>query len=368
MLVKGICSSKFFKLKEIFQDYFINKDEIGANFSIVKNKEILVNIYGGLKNNNDYWDEKTIVNTFSLSKGIYASCIALLIEQNKIDIEKKVSFYWPQFKRNKENINVKDVLSHQSGLYRFKKKITNNDLLNFDKITTILEQQDPDHRPGEKTFYHAKTHGYLVEKLIRNITSLSLKDFFNENFSKKYNLNFNFGFNNKDFENVSDLIEENYKENENAEFNAFNNPQHNINFYNSKDWRLAGVPSMGGHGSALSIAQVYDILANDLKSDSGKIISQNKFRNILQLSGSKIDESLKLPIKWTYSGYILRGGWMFGKNKESFGHNGWGGSLGFADPIEGLGISYVTRKINPTMAADTRAVNLIKKTYEILQN
>jgi len=56
---------------------------------------------------------------------------------------------------------------------------------------------------------------------------------------------------------------------------------------------------------------------------------------------------------------------MFGLNKESFGHNGWGGSLGFADPILGLGISYITKKINPTMGADKRAVNLIKKFYEI---
>jgi CubicO group peptidase (beta-lactamase class C family) len=59
---------------------------------------------------------------------------------------------------------------------------------------------------------------------------------------------------------------------------------------------------------------------------------------------------------------------MFGKNKESFGHNGWGGSLGFGDPIEGIGIAYVTRKINEGMGADLRAVDLIKKTYKILNS
>jgi len=59
---------------------------------------------------------------------------------------------------------------------------------------------------------------------------------------------------------------------------------------------------------------------------------------------------------------------MFGKNKESFGHNGWGGSLGFADPINGIGVSYVTRKINSGMTADKRSINLIKKFYELLDN
>jgi CubicO group peptidase (beta-lactamase class C family) len=54
------------------------------------------------------------------------------------------------------------------------------------------------------------------------------------------------------------------------------------------------------------------------------------------------------------------------KNKESFGHNGWGGSLGFADPILGIGVAYTTNKINPTMASDQRIINLLKKFYEII--
>ena len=41
MLVQGICPPKFEELKNIFQKYFDNKEEIGANFSIVKNNEIL---------------------------------------------------------------------------------------------------------------------------------------------------------------------------------------------------------------------------------------------------------------------------------------------------------------------------------------
>ena len=257
-------------------------------------------------------------------------------------------------------------MSHQSGLYRFKKKLTNNDLLDFEKITEILENQDPDHYPGEKTYYHAKTHGYLIENLIRKITKLNLRDFFKKNISQKYDLNFNFGLRDVDFKNVSDLVDCKIENKEEInDYNAFNNPEHDTNFYNTKDWRLAGVASMGGHGSALSIAKLYDLLANDLKMDNKNIISRKNFIKILKQSNFKMDESLKLPIKWTYSGYILRGGWMFGKNKDSFGHNGWGGSLGFGDPTEGIGIAYVTRKINQSMNADMRAVKLIKKTYEI---
>jgi len=367
MIVKGVCPPKFQEVQQVFQNLFNDKEEVGANFAVVQNNEVLINIFGGSKNSNDEWDENTIVNTFSLSKGIYASCVAKLIEEKELDIDKNVSFYWPEFKESKENIKVKDILSHQSGLYRFKSKITNQDLLDFDKIIGLLEKQEPDHIAGERTFYHAKTHGYLVENIIRKITNLNLKEFFKINFSEKFSLNFNFGFENNDFENAADLLENvRIEESQIDKFNAFNNPKHDVNFYNTKDWRLAGVPSMGGHGSALSIAKLFDLLANDLRSNEKNIITQSIFKEILIQSNNRIDESLKLPIKWTNSGFILRGGWMFGKNKENFGHNGWGGSLGFADPINGMGISFVTRKINSGMNADFRAIKLIKKTYEIL--
>ena len=121
MIVRGVCAPKFEELKDLFQKYLNDKTETGANFTIIKNQEILVNIYGGEKNNKEPWDENTIVNTFSLSKGIYASCIASLIEKKEINLDKEVSYYWPEFSYNKKDITVKDILSHQSGLYRFKK-------------------------------------------------------------------------------------------------------------------------------------------------------------------------------------------------------------------------------------------------------
>jgi len=366
MQIKGFCDDKFSDVRKLFQSYFDKKIETGASFALVKDGKILVSIFGGYLNNNlNEWLENTLVNTFSLSKGIYAGCIAKLINENILDIDRDISFYWPKFR--KKNIKVKHLLSHQSGLYRFKSPVTNYDLLNWEKIINILENQEPDHKPGAFTYYHAKTHGYLVAELIKKITGMNLSQFFFENFKNNFKINFKFGMEDLDIKNTANLIENDYKKfDQKKKFDAFNNPQHDVNFYNSLEWRKSIVPSMGGHGSALDIAKFYDILANDLKKNSSKIISKNIFSKILTQSTNKIDHSLSLPIRWTYSGFILRGGWMFGKNKESFGHNGWGGSLGFADPIEGFGIAYVTKKISSGMGADKRALALVKKIYELI--
>ena len=126
------------------------------------------------------------------------------------------------------------------------------------------------------------------------------------------------------------------------------------------------MPSMGGHGNSDAIATIYDYLANDYKNNSQNIIRQNLLKKYLFETSSQTDLSLNFPVRWANLGFILRGGWMFGKYKESFGHNGWGGSLGFADPINGIGVAYVTKELNPTMGVDQRAVILIKKLYELL--
>jgi CubicO group peptidase (beta-lactamase class C family) len=372
MFVRGFCEQKFLEIKEIFNNFFTNHEETGAAFSIIQNKKKIINLYGGVTDSqNKLWDENTIVNTFSASKGIYEACAAKLFNNQLIDLEKPVSYYWPSFKQsNKSSILVKHIFSHQSGLYRFKTKLENKDLLNWKKIISILENQDPDHKPGEKTYYHAKTHGYLVGNLIKIISGLSVGQYLKKNITDKKNLNFYFGLEDSQILNVADLslqksgTENNTPKDEN--FNAFNNPEQNIEFYNSQDWRKAEIPSMGGHGNSEAIASIYDYLANDLKNDQKNIINQNILTKCLEETKPRIDLSLNFPIRWTNLGFILRGGWMFGKHKESFGHNGWGGSLGFADPINGLGISYVTKEINPTMGVDQRAATLVKKFYELL--
>ena len=366
-MVSGYCEEKYNSVKKIFQDYFLNEQEIGASFAVYKEGKPLIDLWGGFQNkNNKKWEENTIANVFSATKGIYEIIVSILIDENILDLEKPVSYYWDAFKKNnKKEIKLKHILSHQSGLYRFKEKITQQDLLDWEKIVSILEKQDPDHKAGEKTYYHAKTHGFLIGEIIKKITTKTLGEILNIYLSKKLNLDFFIGTPEKKISNIAYLYQDKISYNTSSEINAFNNPEHEVNFYNLKKWQISEVPSMNGHGNARSIAKIYDIVANDYKLDNNILISKKTIFNCLNETENRMDQSLMLPIRWTKVGLILRGGWLFGKNKESFGHNGWGGSIGFGDPKLGLGISYVTNKINPSMGSDNRILNLLKKFYEI---
>jgi CubicO group peptidase (beta-lactamase class C family) len=366
-MINGYCEEKYNPIKKIFESYFLKQEEIGASFAIYKEGKPLIDLHGGFKDkNNKNWEENTIVNVFSATKGIYEIIVSILIDQNILDLEKPVSYYWEAFKQsNKREIKLKHILSHQSGLYRFKEKITQEDLLDWNKIITILENQEPDHPCGKKTYYHAKTHGFLIGEIIKKTTKKSLGELVSKLLSKKLGLDFFIGTPKNQLTNIAFLYDDKTENKISSEFNAFNNPEHEINFYNKQKWQTAEIPSMNGHGNARSIAKIYDIFVNDLILEKNILLSKSSIKKCLTETTSRIDESLMLPIRWSQVGLILRGGWLFGKNKESFGHNGWGGSLGFADPMLGIGVSYTTNKINPTMASDQRIINLLKEFYKI---
>ena len=58
---------------------------------------------------------------------------------------------------------------------------------------------------------------------------------------------------------------------------------------------------------------------------------------------------------------------IYGPVKESFGHSGWGGSCGFGDPKNRIGMSYVMNNMKNNFVADGRSLELIHKTYECLK-
>ena len=53
-------------------------------------------------------------------------------------------------------------------------------------------------------------------------------------------------------------------------------------------------------------------------------------------------------------------------NPRTFGHGGWGGSLGFADLDAAASWAYVMNKMTPGTAGDNRAFPIIQAFYAAL--
>ena len=110
----GEFNKKFEDTYKLFKNNLENDEEVGASFAVYQNGEVLVDLYGGHRDRDkkNKWDENTIVNIHSTSKGIVAMIVAKLIDNGDLDLEKNVADYWPEFADSgKEEIKVKTLLS-----------------------------------------------------------------------------------------------------------------------------------------------------------------------------------------------------------------------------------------------------------------
>ena len=117
MSVNGYCDPKFIELREYFEESINSKFELGAAISIEIEGESVINLWGGYQdaNRRRAWQEDTLCNTFSVSKAMTSACILKLIEERKIDLNEKVSFYWPEYGCNgKEDTKIKDLKTNRA--------------------------------------------------------------------------------------------------------------------------------------------------------------------------------------------------------------------------------------------------------------
>ena len=122
-MIKGYCDPKFQKVYDIFLDAITSGFETGASLAIEYQGEMIVNLWGGYQDakKTKAWEEETLVNVFSVTKGVTATCISRLIDQGQLDPNKRVGHYWPEYSCNgKENTKVSDLLCHRASMFGFK--------------------------------------------------------------------------------------------------------------------------------------------------------------------------------------------------------------------------------------------------------
>jgi CubicO group peptidase (beta-lactamase class C family) len=97
-----------------------------------------------------------MVVVHSATKGLAAMTLALAHSRGWLDYEKRVATYWPQFaQQGKETITVRQLLSHQAGLFAFDEPVDRNVVADLDRLAVVLARQRPARVPGTRQAYHA---------------------------------------------------------------------------------------------------------------------------------------------------------------------------------------------------------------------
>jgi CubicO group peptidase (beta-lactamase class C family) len=372
--IAGIVKPGFEKVREAFVANFSAEREVGASFAVMLADEPIVDLWGGFADGRRSrpWARDTIVNVYSTTKGMAAACVAMLVDRGLIRYETPVGEIWPEMAQSgKGSISIETLMSHQAGLCGFRQPVTVDDYYDPTKMAEMLEGLEPWWEPGTQNGYHAITFGFLAGELVRRTTGSTLGQFFEAEIAKPLAAEFFIGLPESEEHRVAEIVRPKSEpklvegDPSPAQKAALANPALDPEVPNTRAWRAAEIPAANGQGNARGIARVYGAMASGGSSDRVTLLSPETVERATAERCQRTDVVLGFPIRWS-AGWILNFPPLYGPRVESFGHSGWGGSFGFADPVNRLGVGYAMNQMDPNLQGDPRAATLIQAVYESL--
>ena len=372
------------RLKPLFDENFERFGELGAAVSVWQNGKAIADLHDGFRDagREKPWMSDTIVLVWSATKGIGSACVLHALQQRKIELNRRVAEFWPEFgQADKDKITLEQLLSHQAGLCALDRRV---DVLDYDGVIRALEAQTPLWPPGTEHGYHARTFGFLLDELIRRITGNTLSDYWQENFARPLELDFWIGLPEEQNSRVATIYAaRSGKPPEPAQFyrdlvkpgtlarKTFTSPYglNVISKMNDPHIRAQPIVSFGGIGSASALAKFYSMLANGGELDGQTFFSPKTIERMTTTLSDGTDRVFQIPTAFS-AGFMKDSRdatrRMFGSSATSFGHPGAGGAHAFADPENKIAFAYVMNQMEQSVLPTGKSLRLVDAVYDLL--
>ncbi|HSB21409.1 MAG TPA: serine hydrolase domain-containing protein [Anaeromyxobacteraceae bacterium] len=379
--VAGFARPGFQAVREAFIENFERREELGAACCIYHRGEKVVDLWGGIRNRatGEPWEEDTMALVHSTTKGMAGLAMALAHSRGLFDYDERVSTYWPEFaQQGKERITVRQLLSHQAGLFALDERPVRSLVADPDRLAAVLARQRPAWPPGTRQAYHGITLGFYESELLRRVDPghRTLGRFFQEEIATPLELDFYIRLP----EEIPDSrLAPLYRFKMVAALLALPPSLALAAIYPRSRFRrcLLGselpeqgehvyarnleVPAGGGVGTARAVARAYSVFAT-----GGRELGLRE-ETLRQLMAPAVppargfrDACLKAEIQFSL-GFAKPGPKNPFAHPSSFGAPGTGGSFGFADPHARVGYAYIPNRMgahleDPREAALRRAM------------
>ncbi|MFE4758083.1 serine hydrolase domain-containing protein [Streptomyces mirabilis] len=381
--VHGHCDARFAAVRTVFEENFRDRDELGAAVTVTLDGETVVDLWGGWADaaRTRPWERETLVNVWSTSKGPTSLCAHILADRGLLDFDAPVAAYWPEFAAaGKESVLVRHLLSHRAGLAGLREPHDLAQLCDWELTVERLAAQEPWWEPGTRSGYHALTFGHLVGEVVRRVSGLRPGAFLEREVTGPLGIDFTIGLPEKEAERAAELVHPRVASSSEqaaifaqlapAAVAALANPLVGATEANTAQWRAAEIPAANGHGTARAVAALYGIFAGRGAYGSRQVLSPEAAERVREGQGSCRD--LVLGAGFEHETETGLGLWLsgpngsYGPNPRAFGHDGFGGSCGLADPESGLSLGYVMNRMGPHIADDPRKMALVDALYSAL--
>jgi len=381
---RGTVSSRFDSLRAAFDDGFRGEPEMGASLAVYSEGRLVVDLWRGLadRRTGARWAEDTTSVTFSCTKGLTSILAARLVQEGRLDYHAPVAAYWPEFAAaGKSKVTVGDLLSHRSGVSAPRTPLTTRQITEWSTVVDALAAQEPLWSPGTGYAYHAITHGWLAGEVIRRVTGMSIGEYFRETIAAPLSADAWIGVPESQQHRVApmtvgrsmaQLIEQQAAGRVAGEVDWSERAMTlggalapslvgDDAGFNSPAVRAAEIPGAGGIATARSLAAIWS--ATVTPTHGIRLLEDATIEGATQV------RSEGAPV-WDVPGPWPRWGMGFQLDSEarryltatSFGHDGAGGQVAFADPSTRIGFAYLTNQMEaPDDQRATRIVDELRR-------
>jgi len=367
-------------------DLFVEQGEGkpgGSSLCIYEAGQPVVDVWQGESTSGVQWHEDSVSVVFSCTKGLASILAHHLVQEGKLDLDERVSYYWPEFAQaGKRDIPVRWLLQHKAGLSAVRRDLTIDEITDGKTIENELERQEPLWEPGTAHSYHALTFGTLVGRLVKNITGQTLGQYFEQLISRPLSVTAWIGLPQEEFANLAPLISDGKRE-PNAAGEGTKNYwlakamtfgkalDHQVDSYetgfNNPKLLAAELPGAGGVTNARSLAKIYS--ATVVETDGVRLLEDEaaKAAAVPQSTGPLYFEGEEGPFPAWGNGFMVDvPGFKDMLGPSSFGHDGLGGQCAFADLDHRLSFAFTTNYLESGANEQSRQQALIRKLKKML--
>ncbi len=348
-------------VREAFAENFASRGETGGALCVSVCGRVVVDLWGGVTSGDGgvAWQPSTLVNVFSVGKGLIAALAARLAGSGRLDVDAPVARYWPEFgAAGKAAVTVRHVLSHQAGLPAVRRQLPRGAMLDWRLMTSELAAQEPWWPPGTAHGYHVNTFGFLTGEVFRRATGRTVGQLLRAEIALPLGADVFIGLPAAEHGRVAEFCwpagtaaedEPVVPADRLMEHNAYFNPADfsGAGVVNSAAWRSAEIPSANCHGTARGVARVYAALASGGVADGVRIVSAGALADAVTEQVYGPDLVLNRQSRFGLGFQLTQPERPMGPNPGALGHFGAGGSLGFCDPAAGVAFGYVTGEMGP---------------------
>jgi CubicO group peptidase (beta-lactamase class C family) len=361
--IGGSCDPRFAQIRAEFETNFRERGELGAAACVTLDGIVVADLWGGWTDaqQRQQWTPATLVNVFSVGKGLLAVCLANLAGRGLLDPGAPVIRYWPEFgAAGKDCITVRQVLSHQAGLPAIRRTLPAGSGLDWALMTSLLAAEEPWWQPGAGHGYHVNTFGYLGGELIRRITGTRAGEFLRREVAGPLGADVHIGLAASDHGRVAEFrwpdrsgetaaTQGDPVPSNQMALNAYFNPPDfsGVGVVNTAAWRSAQIPSANAHATAAGVARIYSALAAGGALDGARVVTAGALTDATDEQVYGEDLVLARPSRFGLGFQLTHPERLLGNGPRCYGHFGAGGSVGFCDPDARLAFGYVTNQMGP---------------------